>query len=461
MWSLFPNPCRLPSRIDRALLIRRALSLLALALCIVLHLLTGDGLLTKLHVALRRATTPPCTPGHLLLPDAAIPRPRALTVCNMLGEDNFRSVHEWLAFHLAQGVQRFDMVYDLISPFNATTYSRFLEVLEPRVREGIVFTHRKEDARPWLRRLGAQAKAARAADPRACGPAEADTDALLAQLAECEREGATWCYQRIFHALCVGEARLRGDRWLGLFDGDEYFFQPGRPGMEGPCFYGGRPPGEEPGAPAAVDVDSRRGADELGASECALPLSEAPLLVGRGLAAALDSHWSGWGSISVRGVAFGLNDDGAYRRKGLVMEAHTRTARYDYWGFQVGPPGREYLACPEAICGKMAPHKSFIAVEHAPAGGTQVHVHQVGAVKTYFPGKGAPLRLNHYHADDMEALEWKSQWSSTYTNLIENKEGIKDYMRSWPDNSGRAFSALLHFCMNSSNWRHAACWAPG
>jgi hypothetical protein len=431
------------------------------ALLYVLHLLTGDGLFTKLHVALHRFGAPPCTPGHLLLPGASLPRPLRLTVCNLLAEDNIRSASEWLAFHLAQGVQRFDAVYDPVSAFNATTHARFLEALGPRIRAGLVFTHRREDARPWLLRLDALSKEARAVDSRACGPTGADLEALLASLNACEAAGGGWCYQRVFHGLCLGEARLRGDTWLGLFDGDEYFFQPGRQNLEGPCFYGGRPCGEEPGAPAAADVDARRGADELSVDACALPLSEAPLLVGRSIPAALDAHWSGWGSISVRGVAFGLNDDGAWRRAGLVTESHTRTARYDYLGLQVGPPGREYLACPEHICGKMAPQKSFIAVEHAPAGGAQVHVHNVGAVRTYFPGRGAPLKLNHYHADDLMTLEWKSRGRPfAHDLLIENRDGITDYMRSWPDNSGRAFSTLLHFCMNESNWEHAACWAP-
>jgi hypothetical protein len=379
----------------------------------------------------------------------------------LLGEDNIRSAPEWLAFHFAQGVQRFDVVYDPLGAFNETTHALFLEALGPRVRAGHVFLHRGEDARPWLHRLRALGKEARAADPRACGPPEADIDALLVALDACEAMGGGWCYQRVFHGLCLGEARLRGDKWLGLFDGDEYFFQPGRPGLEGPCFYGGRPRGEEPGAPAAADVDARRGADEPSAEACALPLSEAPLLSGRGILAALDAHWSGWGSISVRGVAFGLNDDGAWRRAGLVVESHTRSARYDSLGLQVGPPGKEYLNCPPDYCGKMAPQKSFIAVENAPLDGVQVHVHNTGAVRTYFPRRGAPLRLNHYHADDMMTLEWKSRRNpAAHDLLIQNRDGIADYMRSWPDNSGRAFSALLRFCMNGSNWGHVACWAP-
>jgi len=425
---------------------------------VVFHLLTGDGIGVKLRVTLSRITEVPCVPPSSLMP------PFILTVCSVIGEDNFSSVLEWIAFHMAQGVQRFDIVYDIRSPFNISTYNRLIHILDPYIKEGIVYTHKRDDALSWIEKLDLSRKSARHKNARACGPTEEDIAALKSMYNESvfvsNTSAFSWTFQRVFNALCLGEAKLRGDAWLGIFDGDEYIFQPGRAGLAEECFYGGRPQGEEPGTQAAQEVDARRGSSELSATACQVPLEEAPLLSERSVVSVLKSHYDLWSSVSVRGVAFGLNDDGAPSRQGLVIGTHTRTAKYDQWGFQVGPPGKEYLACPPDFCGKAAPHKSFIRVNNAPLSGVQNHMHQVGLMKTYFPGRGAPLKLNHYHADDLNTVRFKAVTTESYSSIVENRGGMTNYLRSWPDSSGKALTKVTHFCMNLTHIKNEICWLP-
>lgn len=395
------------------------------------------------------------------MPASHLPPPYSLTVCSVIGEDSFSGVREWLAFHLAQGVQRFDIVYDIRAPFNATTFTRLLHILDPYIKEGIVFVHKKDDALAWIKHLESTITES---DSRACGPTEEDIAALKTIYSEgvfaSSVDPHTWKFQRLFNALCLGEAKLRGDAWLGIFDGDEYIFPPGRAGLADECFYGGRPPGEEPGATIVEELDARRGSHEKSAATCQVPLEEAPLLSGMNVAAVLKSHVDMWSSVSIRGAAFGLNDDGAPTRQGLVIDTHSRTAKYDKWGFQVGPPGLEYLACPTDFCGKCAPHKSFIRVDNAPLSGVHNHMHQVGLMKTYYPGRGAPLKFNHYHADDLNTVKFKALTTESYANIAENRGGMSDYLRSWPDLSAKALTQVTRFCMNLTNIKHESCWLP-
>ena len=382
----------------------------------------------------------PCMP----LPAAPLGKPRVLSACLSFNGNN-PDLLEWLAFHRMQGVARFDVFWDVIGAYNQSRHANFLAALRHVLHDngGDVYAWRKSDFGLLADQIIAAAAAARGGS-NICSPTAADIEELRAQVRTCLSPGttldSTWQCQSTMGALCVAAAKVRGDDWLGLFDVDEFFFAPGRPGREEACFWGGAPGRVSSGTHSAPQ-------------DCIVPQAEAPLRTGRDLPSVLRRYSLLASSVVVEGVVFGMVNN--YTREGLMLEAHGRAALMDADGYLLPPRGFTRDTCPDWFCRLMTPKKSFIRVAHAPLAGLRIHHHDTGPFAVERPTLGAWLRLNHYAFDDIASVEKRGNRPvyfdgvNHYKPLVENRNGIVDFLSAAPDESGRALVPLLRHCMES------------
>jgi len=401
----------------------------------------GGGLLAHAAYVGRVAMLPSrCTQS---LAAAQLGAPRALSVCMTFDGDARRSLLEWIYFHRIQGVERFDVFWDVVNdPVNESRFAEYVDALRPEFADGNaaggdVYAWRRSDMASLVSRIAAASAGARAGE---CAASAADLTELARREELCRRVG-NWTCQTFMNAVCLAAAKVRGDEWLGLFDVDEFVFAPGRLGRESVCFFGGRTE------------------DEIAA--CRVPVREAPLLVGRDLPSVLRSRYSRLtSSVVVEGAAFGLAGSGLNNsgpRKGLVIEAHSRSAAYEPGGLLVPPSGFTRESCPSLVCGLCTPKKSIVRVLHAPVAGASVHHHDTGPFAVERPALGAALKLNHYPYDDIASALAKGQSRSWYRSVAENRAGIADFLNASLDESGRAFAPLLRHCMTKANGRSPEC----
>jgi hypothetical protein len=426
------------------------------------------------------------------LSSAPLGAQRALSVCLTFGGDTRRALLEWIAFHRLQGVQRFDVFWDVVTePINAQRHAEFLEAL--REFGGAEYSNSSAsggtaDVFAWTRgdigrlvaRIAAASAEARLRVEGGCAMSDQDLADLSARAAECLKHGG-WLCQGAVNAVCLAAAKVRGDEWIGLFDVDEFMFAPGRPGREDECFWGG----------ASGRGGLGRRSDVAG---CVVPAAEAPLLAGRDLVSVLrDSYSLIVSSVVVEGVAFGLagsGPNGTGPRTGLVTEAHGLSAGYDAEGLLLPPPGFSRESCPGWFCGLCTPKKSFVRVLHAPIDGLRVHQHDTGPFAVERPAPGAVLRLNRetaplhcycrqqrlraacclplllcpslklefadYPFDDIPGVLAKGS-RGWYRDVAENRDGIADFLNAAPDESARALVPLLRRCMEVAHGRDPEC----
>lgn len=446
-----------PSPRCRRLLLLSALTALFL---LVLHVIPGGSLSTKTR-GLANALSPPCVPAGAPFLDANASggAPSYISACLTFNDRPRAWLPEWIAFHRAQGINRFDIAWDVVraDPLNSTRVREFADTLKtPWVSRGVVRTLGLEDFSARAANIEVAANRARdIAGASACAPSMSDVRLMKDFVSGCSASRGGWGCQVALHALCLTAAQVRGDSWIGFFDADEFIFAP----ASGPrCFYGGRPADERVGSPRAANVDSLRGTHESDEGACAVPLENAPLLSGRSIAAVLRGML-GWSSVFLRGAAFGPlrepRPEGA-----LVTDTHTRAAKYSAgMGLQVGVPARGWggLACPEWFCGMASPQKSFVRVRGAPVDGLRVHAHDVGLQRLVFNAAGAPLKLNHYAFDDFAAAAEKARTRGVYAAIAENRDGLADYLNAWPDTSARALLEVTKHCVRAEHFEDPAC----
>jgi hypothetical protein len=420
----------------------------------------GGGVLVHAAYLSRVALLPPRCEPHVA---AAMGAQRALSVCLTFRGDAQRDLLEWLTFHRLQGVQRFDVFWDVVhEQVDTRAYSAFIQALRPDLggggslalaamagggnndsgifAAGDVFAWSRTDIALLAERIVAASVDARGRGGAAsCAPDDADLAALAARIAEC-RDFGGWLCQGAVNSLCLAAAKVRGDDWLGLFDADEYIFAPGRQGRERMCFWGGAP-----------------GHGEGDFADCVVPLSESPLLARRDLPSVLRERYSVLASsVVIEGVAFGLAGSGVNGtgpREGLLTQAHGRSAAYDAEGLLVPPPGFTSDSCPQWFCGVMVPKKSFLRVRHAPVAGVRVHHHDTGPFVREQPVAGAALRLNHFPFDDIPALIRRGRLDIAANQRIApgDRNGIADYMSAIADESTRALVPLVAHCMRNKH----------
>ena len=414
----------------------------------------GGGLLAHATYLVRVARQARCAP----LATAPLGAPSALSACLTYNGDARRDLLEWVVHHRLHGVARFDVFWDVVGAYNATRHADFLAALQPLLHGagGDVFAWSKADIGPLVERIAAAtaaAAAARNSGGGACAPTSADLEDLAARARTCLAPGASWECQATVNAICLAAAKVRGDEWLGLFDVDEFFFAPGRPQRENACFWGGAPGHATDEGAAFVATPA----------SCVVPVAEAPLLTGRDIASVLQRYSPLVSSVVVEGVVFGMVAN--HSREGLVLAAHGRAALMDAEGFLVPPPDFSRESCPDWFCGLMTPKKSFVRVAHAPVAGLRVHHHDTGPFAVERPARGAQLRLNHYAFDDRASVVRRQSTHRYFGNnifkgLLENREGVADYMTAAADESGRALVPLVEHCMAPQHREEAMCRAP-
>ena len=452
---------RSSSRVCTLLLSSRGCSLVlfvALFLCI-LYVIPGGSLSTKAR-GLAFALSPPCVPAGAPFLDANASggTPSFISACLTFNDRPRAWLPEWVAFHRAQGINRFDIAWDVVraEPLNATRVREFDDAVRPWAERGVA---RGLDLEAFGARAAniefAASRAREMAGASACAPSPDDVATMKRFVSACIGARGGWGCQVALHALCLTAAQVRGDSWIGFFDADEFIFAPAGNAR---CFYGGRPSDEDVGSTRGANVDSLRGTREASADACTIPLERAPLLSGRSVAAVLRGM-HGWSSVFVKGAAFGPLRE--HRPEGaLVTDMHRRSAKYSAgFGFQVGVPAKGWggAACPEWFCGMASPQKSFVRVQGAPVDGLRVHAHDVGLQRLVFNAPGAPLKLNHYAFDDFAAAAEKARTRSVYGAISDNRDGLADYLNAWPDESARALIKITAHCMQSRNFDDPAC----
>jgi hypothetical protein len=411
----------------------------------------GGGLFLHAAFLLRAATTPRCSPalppvGATDSVEEAGGPPVPLSVCLTYGGDPSRDLLEWLAFHRLQGVQRFDIFWDVKRAYNASAHEVFLDRLgSPRYdtaassraeRTADVHTWTKESMGRLLASITAASRSAGGLG--SCGPSRADIAELEALHLTCQLPSAvnSWECQRMVHALCLAAAKLRGDEWLGLFDVDEFMFAPGRVGREEECFWGGA---------ARKGVATHRGS----ASACVVPVEEAPWATKHDLVTALQRHSPFVSSVVVEGVAFAPQPG---RRDGLVTATHTHTPPVDASGLLVPPRPYTLAGCPGWLCGGAQPKKSFVRVQLAALSGLRTHHHDTGPFQQYRPTVGAPIRLHHYPFDDMETIAT----TRPHSGIAENREGVVKWLNAVEDRGALALLPLVQHCLAQPGRRECA-----
>lgn len=414
-----------------------------------------------------------------------LPRERAggVSMCLVFGGDASASLREWLIFHRAQGIRRVMIAWN----FQAHEGASFAEphravfdaVVKPFVEMGFVDVVTVNSVGARVAAVIEGARRARAASNSACAPSASDDRELERQLRHCTdpdryrfAAGENDC-QMLAVTLCLSQAQLLGDEWMGHFDGDELVFAP--PSARPECFWGGRPSGEEPGRLRAREsgLDAARGSGEELSASCVVRVPHsAPLLTGHNVRDALADIPGVFTVVALHGAAFGLAREDTAAASNWI-ERFGRTSPADSAGRLVGLPaefgGRnpsallKWLMCPEWFCGMAGGSvKSFTRVQGVSATGLRVHKQATGLLRSYYLAPGAPLRYNHFILGDRESLTAKATSinagrAASYRAILDNKMGLLDYMSTFPDESSRALLPVLRYCNDESKWRETIC----
>ena len=490
--------CRFISRmspLNRGRLLRAlALALLVLLFSLVeLFVLSDAGGVLGAISSVKRSLEPRCSVVASALRNlsssAAFAKSRAqpngVSMCLVFGGDARVSLREWLLFHRAQGVRRVTIAWN----FQAHEGASFAEphravfdaVVKPFVEAGFVDVVAVDTVGARVSAIIDGARRARAASTSACAPSASDDAELERQLRHCTdpdryrfAAGENDC-QMLAVTLCLSQAQLLGDEWMGHFDGDELVFAP--PSARPECFWGGRPPGEEPGRLRAREsgLDAARGSGEELSASCVVRVPHsAPLLTGHNVRDALAAVPGVFSVVALHGAVFGLaRQEVATAASSTWIESFARTSPADSAGRLVGLPaefgGRnpsalsKWLMCPEWFCGMAGGSvKSFTRVQGVSAAGLRVHKQATGLLRSYDLAPGALLRYNHFILGDRESLTAKATSinagrAASYRAILDNKMGLLDYMSTFPDESSRALLPVVRYCDDERKWSEAAC----
>jgi len=456
---------------------RRAAGAAVVAIVTLLLLLT-DGRITALareavlHTGLRASyvgrtlSAASCRPpARSILPADPVP----LSLCALVSTDDARYVHEWAAFHRAQGIDRIWVWADEGSAAeggtsgkgNSTPVAEALAHLAPPA--GPVHVLRVQDLGAHVEALAEAVGRARAvgAGGRSsyCGPDASDMAHLRDMAARCAArsqpgESHVQC-QFAAVRLCGAWAKALGDSFLGVWDVDEFVYAP----PQG-CWWGG--------CPVAVGAGGR--------------VSGAPLQTGVTLPAAVESLMGGaaaddrlFASMRLDGAMFGTSRHVAANWTGLVVTTHLFSSPVDAEGVHLSLPGGCADAARRSVCEAAHVHKSVARVDSAmPVDQLHIHDHFTGG---NFPGArrivphvpGAAVRYNHYsYLSTEETYEKKvvrnrNPPDSAPAQVASNANGASDFFNSYLNGGAADFGPLLEHCMTRGREAEAVCgrWPGG